>query len=59
MDNHKEPKTRQEKKGYKNKDRGIYTSKHVRIQQSIKENATGSSTLKTPPTSETPSSLKK
>ena len=55
-----QPKTRQEMKGgKKKKDKGIYTSKHVRIQQAIKENATGSSTSKTLPTSEAPSSSKK
>ncbi len=55
-----QPKTRQEKKGgKKNKDKSIYSAKHVRMQQAIRENGTASSTLKTPPTSETPSSSKK
>ena len=55
-----QPKTRQEKKGgKKNKDKGIYSSKHIRMQEALRSNGTASSTLKTLPTSTTPSSSKK
>ena len=58
MDSH--PQTRQEKKGgKKHKDKTIYSSKHVRIQEALRSNGTASSTSKTPTTSTTPSSSKK
>lgn len=61
MDN--SPMTRQEKKGgKKQKDKSIYSSKHVRQmearQNQKKDAGTGSSTSKTPPTSADPSSSK-
>ncbi len=58
MDN--QPTTRQEKKGgKKQKEKGIYSSKHVRIQEALREKGTASSTLKTPSTAIKPSSSKK
>ncbi len=58
MDN--QPQTRQEKKGVKkSKDKNIYSSKHVRVQEALREKGLGSSTSKIPQMSTNPSSSKK
>lgn len=56
----RDPKTRQEQKGgKKRKDKSIYSAKHVRMQEARRAAGTASSTSKTPPTSEAPSSSKR